>query len=108
MGSLLVARLKNNGCREVFVPRRHDYNLVHMDAVTRLYQDAKPDIVIHLAAEVGGIGANRANPGKFFYENLMMGVQLIEVGRTVGIEKFVAIGTTCSYPKYTPPALHRS
>ncbi|NWG01531.1 MAG: GDP-L-fucose synthase [Syntrophaceae bacterium] len=73
-----------------------------MEAVKRVYQDAKPDIVIHLAAKVGGIGANRANPGKFFYDNLMMGVQMMEVGRQVGIEKFVAIGTICAYPKFTP------
>jgi GDP-L-fucose synthase len=73
-----------------------------MEAVRRLYRDTKPDIVIHLAANVGGIGANRVNPGKFFYENLMMGVQMMEVGRQVGIEKFVAIGTICAYPKFTP------
>ncbi|MBT9175632.1 MAG: GDP-L-fucose synthase [candidate division WS2 bacterium] len=73
-----------------------------MEAVKRLYKDAKPDIVIHLAARVGGIGANRSNPGKFFYDNLMMGVQMMEVGRQVGIEKFVAIGTICAYPKFTP------
>jgi len=84
------------------VPRSKDYDLVEMEAVKRLYKDAKPDIVIHLAARVGGIGANRANPGKFFYDNLMMGVQLMEVGRQVGIEKFVAIGTVCAYPKFTP------
>jgi GDP-L-fucose synthase len=73
-----------------------------MEAVKRLYRDAEPDIVIHLAAVVGGIGANRANPGKFFYDNLMMGVQMMEVGRQVGLEKFVAIGTICAYPKFTP------
>jgi GDP-L-fucose synthase len=73
-----------------------------MEAVKRLYRDAKPNIVIHLAARVGGIGANRANPGKFFYDNLMMGVQIMEVGRQVGIEKFVAVGTICAYPKFTP------
>jgi GDP-L-fucose synthase len=73
-----------------------------MEAVRRVYRDAKPDIVIHLAAVVGGIGANRANPGKFFYDNLMMGIQMMEVGRQVGLEKFVAIGTICAYPKLTP------
>jgi GDP-L-fucose synthase len=73
-----------------------------MEAVERLYRDSKPEIVIHLAARVGGIGANRANPGKFFYDNLMMGVQMMDAGRRVGIEKFVAIGTVCSYPKFTP------
>ena len=73
-----------------------------MDRVKKVYKDARPDIVIHLAAKVGGIGANRNNPGKFFYDNLMMGVQMIEIGRQSGIEKFVAIGTICSYPKFTP------
>jgi GDP-L-fucose synthase len=84
------------------VPRSKDYDLVEMDAVRRLYADAKPDVVIHLAARVGGIGANQANPGRFFYDNLMMGTQLIEVGRQLGIKKFVAIGTICAYPKYAP------
>ncbi len=73
-----------------------------MEAVKRVYRDARPDIVIHLAAKVGGIGANRLNPGKFFYDNLMMGVQLIDVGRRTGIEKFVALGTICAYPKFAP------
>jgi GDP-L-fucose synthase len=84
------------------VPRSKDYDLVESEACKRLYKDAKPGIVIHLAARVGGIGANRSNPGKFFYDNLMMGVQMMEVGRQVGIEKFVAIGTICAYPKYAP------
>jgi len=73
-----------------------------MEAVKRVYRDAKPDLVIHLAARVGGIGANQANPGTFFYDNLMMGVQLMEEGRRVGLEKFVALGTICAYPKFTP------
>jgi GDP-L-fucose synthase len=102
LGSFVVEKLSEYGCREVVVPRSKDYDLVDMEAVRRLYRDSKPDIVIHLAARVGGIGANRLNPGKFFYENLMMGVQLMEVGRQTGIEKFVAIGTICAYPKYTP------
>ena len=84
------------------MPRSKEYNLVEIDAVRKLYRDTKPDIVLHLAAQVGGIGANQANPGKFFYDNLMMGVQMIEVGRQVGLEKFVAIGTICAYPKFTP------
>ena len=75
---------------------------MEMEAVKRVYRDARPDIVIHLAAKVGGIGANRLNPGKFFYDNLMMGVQLIDVGRKLGIEKFIAIGTICAYPKFAP------
>ena len=102
LGSSVVKKLEERGCKEIFVPRSKDYNLVEMEAVKRLYSDAKPDIVIHLAARVGGIGANMNNPGSFFYENLMMGVQLIEQGRLSGIEKFVAIGTICAYPKFTP------
>ena len=102
LGSSVVKKLEERGCKKIFVPRSKDYNLVEMEAVKRLYSDAKPDIVIHLAARVGGIGANMNNPGSFFYENLMMGVQLIEQGRLSGIEKFVAIGTICAYPKFTP------
>jgi len=102
LGSHLVQRLQGDGIQNIFVPRHEEYNLVDMDAVRRLYKDANPDIVIHLAAVVGGIGANRANPGKFFYDNLMMGVQLLEQARVNGVEKFVAIGTICSYPKMTP------
>jgi GDP-L-fucose synthase len=100
LGSFVVEKLRERGCKDVFVPRSKDYDLVHMDAVKRLYREAKPNIVIHLAAKVGGIGANRANPGKFFYDNLMMGAQIMEMGRQVGIEKFVAIGTICAYPKF--------
>ena len=102
LGSFIVEKLQERGCKDIFVPRSKDCDLVEMDAVKRLYRDAKPDIVIHLAARVGGIGANRANPGKFFYENLMMGAQMMEAGRQVGVEKFVAIGTVCAYPKFTP------
>lgn len=102
LGSFVVEKLQDKGCKDIFVPRSKNYNLVEMEAVKRVYKDAKPDIVIHLAAKVGGIGANRENPGEFFYENLMMGVQMMEEGRRVGIEKFVAIGTICAYPKYTP------
>ncbi|GAH61168.1 unnamed protein product, partial [marine sediment metagenome] len=102
LGSHLVEKLRNCGCQNIFVSRSKDYNLVEMESVKRVYQDSRPDIVIHLAARVGGIGANRANPGKFFYDNLMMGIQMMEVGRQFGIEKFVALGTVCAYPKYTP------
>ena len=102
LGSFLVEKLRERGCKDIFVPRIEEYNLVEMDVVKRLYRDARPDIVIHLAAVVGGIGANLANPGKFFYENLMMGVQMMEIGRQVGLEKFVALGTICAYPKFTP------
>ena len=102
LGSFLVEKLKERDCDHVFVPRSKDYNLVEIKSVKKVYEDVKPDIVINLAARVGGIGANRANPGRFFYDNLMMGVQMMEVGRQVGIEKFVAIGTICAYPKFTP------
>jgi GDP-L-fucose synthase len=102
LGSFVVEKLKERGGKDIFVPRSKDYDLVQMGAVKKLYQDAMPDIVIHLAAKVGGIGANRANPGKFFYDNLMMGMQMMEIGRQIGIEKFVAIGTICAYPKFTP------
>jgi GDP-L-fucose synthase len=102
LGSYLVNKLEERGCTSIFVPRSRDYDLVNYGACKKVYRDSRPDIVIHLAARVGGIGANRANPGKFFYENLMMGVQMMDLGRQAGIEKFVAIGTTCAYPKFTP------
>jgi GDP-L-fucose synthase len=102
LGSFLVDELRRRGAKEIFVPRSKDYDLVNMDAVRALYEDARPTLVLHLAARVGGIGANRDNPGKFFYENLMMGVQLIEVGRQVGLRKLVALGTICAYPKHCP------
>jgi GDP-L-fucose synthase len=102
LGSYVVEALRARGCREIVTPRSAAYDLVDMQAVRRLYADARPTMVLHLAARVGGIGANRDNPGKFFYDNLMMGVQLIEVGRQVGLRKLVALGTICAYPKLTP------
>lgn len=102
LGKYVVGKLEERGCRNIFVPRSRDYNLVDNEAVKRLYQDAKPDIIIHLAAIVGGIGANSENGGRFFYENLMMGVQMMEQGRLFNIEKFIALGTVCAYPKFTP------
>ncbi|MCP4245471.1 MAG: GDP-L-fucose synthase [bacterium] len=102
LGRCLVAKLAERGATQMFVPRSEDYDLVEADGVVRMYQDMRPDVVIHLAAVVGGIGANREHPGEFFYKNLMMGVQLIEQGRHRGIEKFVALGTICAYPKFTP------
>jgi GDP-L-fucose synthase len=100
LGARVVEKLRGAGTKEVFVPRSRDYDLTDMAAVRRLYADARPQVVIHLAAVVGGIGANRANPGKFFYDNLMMGAQLMEEGRKAGVEKFVAAGTICAYPKF--------
>src|SRR5580704_3893679 len=102
LGSHVVAELRKAGCGEIFVPRSHDYDLRRADAVARMYADARPEIVIHLAATVGGIGANRENPGRFFYDNLTMGVELMEQARQRGVLKFVAVGTVCSYPKFTP------
>jgi GDP-L-fucose synthase len=101
LGSFVVEKLRQRGAKEIFVPRSKDYDLVQMDAVQRIYKDAQPDIVVHLAARVGGIGFNQANPGKLFYDTLMMGAQLLDVGWQVGIEKFVAVATICSYPKST-------
>jgi GDP-L-fucose synthase len=102
LGSYLVKKLELRSPAEIFVPRRAKYDLVESANVGRLYEDSRPDIVIHAAAQVGGIGANRKNPGTFFYSNLMMGTQLMEYGRQYGVEKFVAIGTICAYPKFTP------
>jgi len=102
LGSFVVEQLRAKGCRQIVIPRSQDYDLVQMEAVQRLYAEANPDIVIHLAARVGGIGANQANPGRFFYDNLLMGSQLMEVGRQLGLRKFVALGTICAYPKFAP------
>jgi len=102
LGKHLVTKLKERGYRNIFIPCSKDYDLVQMESVKKIYKDAKPNIVIHLAAKVGGIGANRENPGKFFYDNLMMGAQMMEIGRQSGLDKFVALGTICAYPKFTP------
>ena len=99
LGQYVVARLVNAGCENVIVPDIGEYNLTREADIIRLYETAKADIVIHLAASVGGIGANQQNPGTFFYNNAIMGIQLIEQARQFGIEKFVTIGTTCCYPK---------
>ncbi len=106
LGRFVVERLRNFPDVEVFVPRSADYNLVESADIKRLYRETQPDLVIHLAAVVGGIGANQKNPGRFFYENLMMGVQLIEQARLQGVQKFVAAGTVCAYPKFTPTPFH--
>ena len=102
LGTHLIRRLNEHGAREIFVPRYPEYDLVREADIIRMIDTAKPDIIIHLAAKVGGIGANREKPGEFFYDNLMMGVQLIHQSWLKGVEKFVAIGTICAYPKYTP------
>ena len=102
LGKYVTEGLRKRDCKYVGVPNIEDYDLVTMDDINRMYDDMTPDIVIHLAAVVGGIGANREHPGEFFYKNLIMGVQLIEQARVRNIEKFVAIGTICAYPKFTP------
>jgi GDP-L-fucose synthase len=102
LGSYVVEKLKERGCNDIFVPLVEDYDLVKEKNVIKLYQDYPADIVIHLAAVVGGIGANRENPGKFFYDNLVMGAMLMEYARQFKVDKFVAIGTICAYPKFTP------
>jgi GDP-L-fucose synthase len=101
LGSYVVNKLLKAGCVRVFVPRSRDYDLVKMECVKKLYSDSKPDIVVHLAAKVGGIGANMTNPGKYFYDNLIMGAQMMEIGRQYKVEKFLSAGTICSYPKFT-------
>ena len=102
LGRVVVERLRGRGCEDVYVVRKRDYDLVKGSDVDRLYREARPEVVIHLAAVVGGIGANRENPGRYFYDNMMMGVQLIEGARLSGVGKFVQIGTICAYPKFTP------
>ncbi|MBI3601386.1 MAG: GDP-L-fucose synthase [Candidatus Omnitrophica bacterium] len=102
LGRAVVGQLKAKHCSYITVPRSREYDLRQSLAIKRLLKQTRPDIIIHLAGVVGGIGANRANPGKFFYDNLIMGVQLMEESRLYGVPKFVAIGTICAYPKFTP------
>lgn len=102
LGSFVLENLRKRGYHDIVVPRRKDYDLTTEEAVARLYKDLKPAIILHLAAEVGGIGANRDNPGRFFYANMAMGMHLIEHARRNGLKKFVQVGTICAYPKFTP------
>src|SRR6266566_8961459 len=102
LGSYIVEKLRRRCVQEVFAPTREAYDLRVAEAVQRMYADLRPHVVIHLAAVVGGIGANRERPGEFFYDNLIMGAQLMEIARQRQIEKFVGIGTVCAYPKHTP------
>src|SRR5499425_926147 len=106
LGSHVVAVLKARGCWDVIVPRKAEYDLTRETDVRRFYADHRPEVMIHLAAVVGGIGANRENPGRFFYDNLIMGAQLMEAARRAGVAKLVAIGTVCSYPKFAPVPFH--
>ena len=102
LGRHVVDKLKKKGCKHIFVPRKKQFDLTKSSDVSRLLKQTHPDLVLHLAAAVGGIQANQKNPGKYFYDNLMMGVELMEQSRLMGIKKFVAVGTICAYPKYTP------
>lgn len=102
LGQAVVKEVSARGCSSIVIPRSKEYDLRKSAAIRRMLKTAQPDIIIHLAAVVGGIGANRENPGKFFYDNLIMGVELIEQARRFGVEKLVAIGTICAYPKFTP------
>jgi GDP-L-fucose synthase len=105
LGSHLVDRLRADG-QEPFVPRRADYDLTRWDDAERLFEDTEPDLVFHLAAEVGGIGANRANPGRYWYANVIMGAHVLELARQHGVGKVVLAGTVCAYPKHTPVPFH--
>jgi GDP-L-fucose synthase len=100
LGSFVVEKLRERGARDVFVPRSRDYDLRTREGISRMLADARPAVLVHLAASVGGIGANRARPAEFFYDNLMMGVQVFHESFRAGVERFVAVGTVCSYPKF--------
>jgi len=102
LGSHLVDQLRLMGCQNIFVPRFEEFDLTRMEAIDRLFKEQQPEVVFHLAAVVGGIGANRANPGRFFYENAIMGIQLIEAARRYETQKTIVLGTICAYPKFTP------
>ena len=106
LGKHLINRLERAGCHNVIVPIHKEYDLTRIDAIERLFNEQKPEVLIHMAAVVGGIGANRENPGRFFYENAIMGIQLIEAARRFGVEKTVVLGTICAYPKFTPVPFH--
>jgi GDP-L-fucose synthase len=102
LGSHLIQKLRDQGCERVFVPRSQEYDLTRLEDIERLFSERHPEVVIHLAAVVGGIGANRTNPGRFFYDNAIMGIQLIEACRRYAVAKTVVLGSICAYPKFTP------
>src|SRR5688572_23210 len=102
LGSHVCRKVQSAGAADVFAPRSRDYDLREKEAVLRVLRDTNPTLVIHLAAVVGGIGANRKNPGKFYYDNAIMGIQLMEQARLAQVGKFVALGTVCAYPKFSP------
>jgi nucleoside-diphosphate-sugar epimerase len=102
LGSRVVEKLRQCRCEDIFVPRSKEFDLRKMEDIARLFELSRPSMVIHLAATVGGIGANQKNPARFFYENAIMGIQILEYAAHSKVEKFVCIGTVCSYPKFTP------
>ena len=102
LGHNLVETLQARGCSHIFVPRSAQYDLRQIEAVRRIFDDCQAQVIFHLAAIVGGIGANRAQPATFFYDNLIMSVQLMEEARLRDVEKFISVGTVCAYPKHTP------
>lgn len=102
LGQVVVRQLRSKACGRIFIPRSREYDLRELPAIRRMFKIYQPDMIIHLAAVVGGIGANRAHPGKLFYDNLIMGIQLMDEARRASLEKFVAVGTICAYPKSTP------
>jgi len=106
LGTAVVTRLGADGADQVFVPRSRQYDLRTLDGIRRALVDGRPEVVVHLAAVVGGIGANRENPGRFFYDNAIMGIQMMEQARLAGVAKFVTVGTVCAYPKFTPVPFH--
>jgi len=102
LGSFVVEKLRVRGCPAIVVPRSKEYDLRDLVAIRSLLATAKPTMIIHLAATCGGIGANQAEPGRFFYDNAIMGIQLMEEARLAGVQKYVQVGTVCAYPKFTP------
>src|SRR5574340_204 len=102
LGSFVTHKLRERGAKDIFIPQIEHYNLVERQDIDRMLDDARPDVIIHLAAHVGGIGANRLHPAEFFYDNLMIGTQLMHQAWKRGVEKYTALGTVCAYPKYTP------
>src|SRR5579871_1412143 len=105
LGSFLVERLRDRG-DEVIVPRRAEFDLTHWEDAERLFAESRPELVFHLAAEVGGIGVNRANPGRYWFANLTMGAHVLELSRLHGVSKLIVAGTVCAYPKFTPTPFH--
>ncbi|MFZ4642393.1 MAG: NAD-dependent epimerase/dehydratase family protein, partial [Phycisphaerales bacterium] len=108
LGRIVVEKLRQRGAGEILVPRRKQFDLTHESDVARMYAQMRPDVVFHLAAEVGGIGANMRNPGRYFFANMAMALHLIEHARQAGLGKFVQVGTICAYPKMTPVPFHEN